>query len=259
MMERNSELFLKKYRVLEGLLEKRYEGEKVSSSSIVIEYIRDEDSEPVRVDLDLLREIRNILSHNACTDGEAVVEPSDEMLTRLDRVIAYVQRPRIAVEYGTPAEQVLSAHPNDGILTVMRNMRKNGYSQVPVREDGRVTGVFSIKALFDYLSEKGLDALDNRARICELGERIRLDHKRGERYMFVSADTSIVTVRRAFQRYTEKNRRLNAVFVTRSGSPDEELICIITPWDVLSEPAPTKETDHGTGKEQGGERGSGSL
>lgn len=259
MMERNSELFLKKYRVLEGLLEKRYEGEKVSSSSIVMEYIRDEDSEPVRVDLDLLREIRNILSHNACADGEAVVEPSDEMLVRLDNVIAYVRRSRVAAEFGTPADQVLSAHPNDGIITVMRNMRKNGYSHVPIREDGRVIGVFSVKALFDYLAEKGLDALENHARIHDLGERIRLDHKRGERYMFVSADTSIVAVRRAFQRYTEKNRRLSAVFVTRSGSPEEELICIITPWDVLSEPAPTKETDHGTGKDQGGERRSGSL
>ena len=253
MMERNSEFFLKKYRMLEGLLEKRYESEKVSSSSIVIEYLRDEDSEPVRVDLDLLRGIRNILSHNAGANGEAVVEPSDEMLVRLDAVIAYVMRPRYASEYGTPAKQVMTAHPNDRILTVMRNMRKNGYSHVPVKEDGRIVGVFSIKCLFDYLTEQDLDSLDNQARIRELGDRIRLDRTRGERYKFVSADTSIVAVRRAFQSYTEKNRRLSAVFVTPNGSVDEELICIITPWDVLSDPTPTKETDHGTGKEQGGE------
>lgn len=246
MMERNSEVFLKKYRVLEGLLEKRYEGEKLSSSSIVIEYIRDEDSEPVRVDLDLLREIRNILSHNAGANGEAVVEPSDEMIARLENVIAYVRRSRFAAEYGTPAAQVLSAHPNDDILSVMRNMRKNGYSHVPVKDNGRIVGVFSIKCLFDYLAENGLDSLDKHFRICDLGERIRLDRKHGEQYMVVSADTSIVSVRRAFQRYTEKNRRLSAVFVTQNGSADEELICIITPWDVLSDPTPMKETDHGT-------------
>jgi len=248
-MERNSERFLKKYRVLEGLLEKRYEGEKVSSSSIVIEYIRDEDSEPVRVDLDLLREIRNILSHNAGTNGEAVVEPSDEMLARLDTVIEYVRRPHFAAEFGTPADRILSAHPNDGILTVMRNMRKNGYSHVPVKEDGRIVGVFSIKCLFDYLAENDLDSLRNHARIRDLGERIRMDRKHGERYMLVSADTSIVSVRRAFKRYTEKNQRLSTVFVTQNGSPEEELIRIITPWDVLGAPTLTKETNHGTGKE----------
>lgn len=250
MMERNSERFLKKYRVLEGLLEKRYEGQKVSSSSIVMEYIRDDDSEPVRVDLDLLREIRNILSHNAGENGEAVVEPSDEMLERLDRILTYVRRPRCAAEFGTPAAQVLCAHPNDGILGVMRNMRKNGYSHVPVKDNGRIVGVFSIKCLFDYLAENGLDSMDNRARIDDLGERIRLERKHGERYMFVSADTSIVSIRRAFQRYPEKNRRLSTVFVTRDGSPDEELICIITPWDVLSDQSTTKETNHGTGKAQ---------
>lgn len=251
-MERNSETFLKKYRVLEGLLEKRYEGHKVSASSIVIEYIRDEDSEPVRVDLDLLREIRNILSHNAGANGEAVVEPSDEMLARLDGVIEYVRRPRFAAEFGTPAEQVLSAHPNDGILTTMRSMRKRGYSHVPVKEDGKIVGVFSVKCLFDYLAENDLDSLGNNARIRELGERIHLDRKHGERYMFVSADTSIVSVRRAFQRYTEKNRRLSTVFVTQNGSPEEGLICIITPWDVLSDPTPTEETNHGTGKDSDG-------
>lgn len=244
----NSETFLQKYRILEGLLEKRYEGEKISSGSVVMEYLRDDDSQSVRVDLDLLREIRNILSHNADTDGKAVVEPSDEMLQRLDGVIEHVRKPRVAQDFGTPAGQVLYAHPNDAIVNVMRNMRKNGYSHVPVEDRGRVVGVFSIKCMFDYLAEEGLEMLGNRARVSALGDRIRLDSRKGEKYMFVSADTSIVTVRKAFQRYTERNRRLSAVFVTQHGGADEALICIITPWDVLSERIPSKENKNGTGQ-----------
>ena len=50
-----AEIFLQKYRILEGLLEKRYDGRHTGGPSVVYEYIRDEDSEPVRVDLDLLR------------------------------------------------------------------------------------------------------------------------------------------------------------------------------------------------------------
>lgn len=233
--ELNSEIFLQKYRVLEGLLEKRYEGQKVSSSSIVVEYLRDVDSQPVRVNLDLLREIRNILSHNACADGAPVVEPSDEMVARLEEVIDYVKRPRRAADFGTPAAHVLSAHLNDNILSVMRNMRKNGYSHVPVEEHGSVIGVFSIKCLFDYLAENGLDALGEDARIGALGDRICLERKTGERYLFVEADCSIVHVRNAFQRYTERDRRLATVFVTQDGSPNSPLICVLTPWDVLSD------------------------
>ena len=229
----NSEIFLQKYRVLEGLLEKRYESRKLSSS-VVIEYIRDIDSQPVRVDLDLLREIRNILSHNAGPGGEPVVEPSDEMLRRLDEIIAYVKRPHRAADFGTPAERIYFAHPNDSVLQVMRGMNNNGYSHVPVQEKGTAAGVFSMRALFDYLAEHGLDGANDGLRIRDLGEHIHF----GSRYAFVSEDTSIVEVRWMFQKYTERNQRLSAVFVTENGQPGEQLIRMLTPWDVLSDQNP---------------------
>ena len=77
-------------------------------------------------------------------------------------------------------------------------------------------------------------------------ERIRLNGRTGERYMFIPADTSILSVRKAFERYTEKNSRLGMVFVTETGSAAEQLICMLTPWDVLSvEPAAKEGGDYG--------------
>ena len=233
----NSEVFLQKYRVLEGLLEKRYESRRLSYG-VVIEYIKDIDSQPVRVDLDLLREIRNILSHNAGSGGEPVVEPSDEMIRRLDEIIAYVKRPHRAADFGTPAEKIYFAHPNDIAIRVMRGMYKNGYSHVPVQERGTVVGVFNMRALFDYLAEHGLDAANDDLRIRDLGEHIRLDGCGEGRYAFVSAETSIVEVRWMFQKYTERNRRLSAVFVTENGDPGEPMIRMLTPWDVLGDSTP---------------------
>ena len=229
-----AEIFLQKYRILEGLLEKRYDGRRMSSSSVVMEYIRDQDSDPVRVDLDLIREIRNILSHNADPAGGAVVQPSQAMIDCLDAIIDHVKRPRLARHCGTPAERILSAHPNDNILNLMRNMRKNGYSHVPVTDGGRFAGVFSIKCLFDYLAQNGFDALDRGARIADLGDAIGMDKHRGERYLFVPADTSIVAVRNAFETHRERNNRLGLVFVTEHGTADEPIICMLSPWDVLN-------------------------
>lgn len=230
----NAELFLQKYRILEGLLEKRYDGCKMSSSSVVMEYIRDADSEPVRVDLDLIREIRNILSHNAGPDGAAVVEPSQAMVARLDEIIAYVKRPRSAAKCGTPAERILSVHPNDNISNVMRSMLKNGYSHVPVTEHGRLKGVFSVKCLFDYLTKNGFDSLNEDSRIADLGNSIQIEKRFGEKYMFVAADTSVLSVRNAFESQRERNNRLAAVFVTQNGNMNEPIICMLSPWDVLN-------------------------
>ena len=248
----NSEVFLQKYRVLEGLLEKRYEGRRLSFS-VIIEYIRDIDSQPVRVDLDLMREIRNILSHTAGSDGAPVVEPSEETIRRLDEIIEHVRRPYRAADLGTPADRIFCAHPDDGVILVMRGMYQNGYSHAPVIENGRVVGVFSVKSLFDYLVEEGLESIGDALRIRDLGAHIDFEG-RGERYMFVAADTSILEVRGMFEKYTERNRRLSAVFVTENGVPDERLICMLTPWDVLSDHTPSKETQNGTGKEYEGKR-----
>ena len=230
-----SEIFLQKYRILEGLLEKRYDGCRMHSSSVVMEFLRDDSSEGIRVDLDLIRELRNLLTHNAGADGAPIAEPSEEIIRRLDEIIEIVRKPRLAVDYGTPADRVLFAHLNDKLSHVMSAMRKNGYSHVPVVDRGRICGVLSVKSVFDYIAEKGAGSLRDDFRICDLGDRINLNRTVGDRYLFMPANANIEAVRSAFERYTERNCRLGAVFISENGTPDEKLICIITPWDVMTD------------------------
>lgn len=236
-----SDIFLQKYRILEGLLEKRYDGCKMHSSSVVMEFLRDDSSGPVRVDLDLMRELRNLLTHNAGPDGMPIAEPSEETIRRLDEIIEFVRCPRLAVEFGTPAERVFCAHMNDRLSDVMANMRKNGFSHVPIREKGRVRGVLSIRCVFDHLAENGFCSLDENSRIQDLGDRVSLDRD-GGRYVFMPANATVEAVRGAFERYTEKNRRVSAVFISENGSPEERFICILTPWDVLND-APNNDPE----------------
>ena len=105
-MQSRAEIFLKMYRILEGTLEKRYAGRR-QSSSVVMEYLKDEDSEPYRRELNICREIRNLLSHNADEEGEALVEPSEAVLTSLQNILDFVSAPRYAIDFGTPREKIL--------------------------------------------------------------------------------------------------------------------------------------------------------
>ena len=68
------------FRVLEGLLTQKYQGCDRHSASVVMEYINDPESEPVRTALNTCREIRNLLTHNADEDGQPLVEPSQSAL-----------------------------------------------------------------------------------------------------------------------------------------------------------------------------------
>ncbi|MEA5066481.1 MAG: hypothetical protein VB065_10555, partial [Eubacteriales bacterium] len=72
-----SEEFLLLYRQLEEALENKYARSLRTTGSVVMEYLRDDDSLPFRDRLNLCREIRNILTHNAAGDDSAVVEPSE--------------------------------------------------------------------------------------------------------------------------------------------------------------------------------------
>ncbi len=233
--DRRSERFLKRYRMLEGLLERRYADARMSSGSVVIEYLRDPDSAPCRTELDLCREIRNILTHNADGSGEAVVEPSEAMLEILEGVIRHVQHPRMAIDCGTPQEKILFAHPNDPAINVMRHMLRMGFSHVPVRDRNGLVGVFSPGSLFSYAGETGFEALSDSVRIGDLKQALDMSDARSEKYCFMPPDATLPAVREAFEKHPARNSRLSAVFITEDGTGDTPILAMLTPWDVLRE------------------------
>ena len=227
--------FLEKYRVLEELLSERYAGETRSHSSVIMEFAKSREGEMFRDRIDLCREIRNLLTHNAVESGQPVVEPSEGVLRALESVIAYVEKPRLALDCGTPAERILCAHLNDRIEDIMHRMRKQGFSNTPVMEGDQIIGVFSVGALFMFLDEKGLTALDRDARIGDLGDAIDIAHSGRANYRFMPETTTVTDARAAFQRYRERNDRLRAIFITPTGSPTERLLALLTPWDVMKD------------------------
>ena len=164
-----------------------------------MEYLRDDDSEPYRQQLDLCREIRNLLTHTSDERGEPVVEPSESVLKALEAIIRHVSMPRYAVDFGTPAERILCASPNDSALDVMRRMRKMGFSHVPVMEKGRMVGVFSVGSLFSFLEKNGLDALKPGDRIGRLKDELPAEKHASERYLFMPENATVLQVRAEFE------------------------------------------------------------
>ena len=68
--------FLDLYKQLVDVLEIKYRNARRHYSSVVFEFIKDDESAPVRDKLEICREIRNLLTHSANLEGEPVVEPS---------------------------------------------------------------------------------------------------------------------------------------------------------------------------------------
>lgn len=233
----NAERFLMIYRELERALEKRYAEHAMGSFSIIMEYLHDPDSLPYRTELDLCREIRNLLSHNADRDGKAVIQPSDDIIITLREILTHVQRPRLAANYGTPGDRIMFAHPNDLAESIMRSMRHRGFSHVPVRDKNDLIGIFSAESLFAFFDKNGFEAAKRDLRIKDLKDALDFGDNRSEKYMFLPADATLLTVRDAFDKRTKRNNRLAVVFITEDGTRNTKILRMLTPWDVLKDGA----------------------
>ena len=82
--------FLDLYKQLEDVLEIKYRNARRHYSSVVFEFIKDDESAPVRDKLEICREIRNLLTHSANLEGEPVVEPSAPVVEAMGEVLDLV-------------------------------------------------------------------------------------------------------------------------------------------------------------------------
>lgn len=224
--------FLNLYRTLEELLTEKY-GEKTRYGSVVVQFMNDREGRQFKDRLNLCREIRNLLSHHPEMDGERIVEPSQAMLDVLKEVIEYIKRPPLALDFATRYDDLLKVSPRQKILPVMRKMERRGFSHVPVIDGDEFIGVFSVGTLFMYISANQPIAVDYDMEIGDFGEFLPLEAHITERFCFMPHTATAIDLKVAFEQTTQRSRRLAAIFITESGSINDRLLGMVTPWDVL--------------------------
>jgi len=229
-----AEDFLDLYKQLEEELEDKYTNARRRFSSVIYEFIKSSESEPVRDKLEVCREIRNLLSHNAKLGGEPIVSPSEPVVQALKEVIDFVRKPPLAIEYATKAESIIKATLDQKVLKVMRVMEKNGISHVPVLENGHFTGVFSIETVFQYILNAG-KAISENTTVRDLSQHIPVHMHRDNYYAFIPENASFIQAKDHFKKKFGRNERTAVVFITKTGKQDEKLLGMITPFDVMEE------------------------
>lgn len=229
-----AQLFLDLYKQIEDELDDKYRNARRHYSSVVFEFIKDYESAPVRDKLDICRHIRNLMAHSANMDGVPVVEPSQPVVDALQEVLDFVRRPPLAIDYATRGDRVLKAGANQKVLRVMELMEKNGYSHVPVMKEDRFYGVFSSGSVMRYLLKNRGKGLTPETTIKEMRGYLAVE-EHIENYEFVSAEATYIYVRQRFEQVRAKNKRVSVIFITQNGKPDQPLLGMLTPWDVLGE------------------------
>ncbi len=227
--------FLNLYKRLEELLTVRYSHGKKQFSSAIIQFANDVDGKKYREEINLCREIRNLLSHHSEIEGSEVIEPSEAVVEILQKIVDEVEHPKRAINICTPADKLVKTNLNGRITGVITQMDERGYSHIPVMNGEVLYGVFSVSTMFTYFKRHLNEKIENEDRLEKFADFLPISEHSTENFKFSGADTTFYDIKDEFINEGPKSKRLAAIFVTENGNPDEKLLGMITPWDVIRE------------------------
>lgn len=233
--ERTTEAFLDTYRRLEQALKnnKRYAQNNPYENAIV-RFANTHEGKPYKISLDLIREVRNLLTHSPKIDGDFPIEPSSALYEKLEEILYLVEHPEPALNYAVRSDQIFRTSLQENALNVMRTMEKAGFSHVPVVFREKLIGVFSKTCVFSYLIHNVGKTVNETLAIGDFSRYIDFAYRNGDRYEFVAKDALAADIRDMFDiSLNHRGRRISAVFITENGAAESKLLGMITPWDIL--------------------------
>ena len=234
MSNEKTELFLDTWRRLETAAEHLL-GPDTRGGNAVLRLCRDPRFAAYREPLDYCREVRNLLSHQAKLDGQYAVTPSDAVQRLLEEVLRKVEEPQRVCDVMTPVDRMLTATPQTGVLEVMRKMRQQGLSHVPLLEIGRVSGIFSVETIFQAVTDNACRVGEDTV-LAAFARYLPLDRHMGHDFRFVGRGVLTAEAEAIFDRAGSRNHKLKLLLVTRSGAAAEPLLGVVSPYDLLGQP-----------------------
>ncbi|MFI3284813.1 MAG: CBS domain-containing protein [Erysipelotrichaceae bacterium] len=185
-----------------------------------------------RYAINTIRSLRNFYQHNdhEINDQEAVFV-SEAVCNTLKEIISKVENPLCAKDIAV--KNIYAAQMGSSVQSVIAYMNKNEISNVPILKDKKLIGVFSENTIFSRFAKEHTLMIDENTRIQDYKEYIDINDHESDCFEFVSLEEDIHQLRIRFNEGVENNKRLAMLFVTKNGYYNQDILGIITPWDLL--------------------------
>ena len=229
----NIDDFERLYNELEDLLRARY---RLESTASAVYFYESRVGGPDAKNLRVLRELRNFLVHEKLPGVLDAVTVTDSALAFHRRMIDSLENPKTAFRVCIPRDRILCANLATPVLSLMRQMLDRNISHVPVMTpEGVVYGVFSGATMFAALTDAQKTGIGPETTLRAFEAWLPMHKHIGERYWFVSKNAEIDDLIGLFGETFKDGKKLKMLFVTENGKPQERLLGLITPWDILDD------------------------
>lgn len=184
-------------------------------------------------DINLIRKIRNLLSHGECkVEGKTAIEINENIIEKLKEIISLLENPPlVASRYIT---EMFVVDLEEKLENLIKAMNEKKISHVPVLDkDKKLVGVFSENTIFSKLSEDEIIEIGKEYKVKDYEKYIKLENHSSEYFDFIKRNEELALAQNLFNKSIKKDKKLVMLFVTENGKKTEKILGIITPWDLL--------------------------
>lgn len=189
-------------------------------------------------DLKEFAELRNAIVHNTHFSGkpygEVIAEPHEYVVEMYEELLTKITKPITAKDIykRTDDISVYTASKDSIIIDIIESMYNKDYTCVPILENKKLIGVFSENVLLSYIALKR-DYHFNKTRISDIIDLTDINKHQGEYFEFCKVNDTIFDIKELFNNKKKNHKRLEMIFVTGNGNRNEEILGVITAWDLL--------------------------
>lgn len=230
--------FIDEFNKLEDYLRRKgkYSSHDTIASIINKEASRNPIIRQYKDDLDSFRELRNALVHQQGIYTEPFAEPYPATVNRLQKISSTIINPPKASSVAVLNLATISY--SDSLVSALAIMEENGYSVLPVIEDGVAKDILSEYSILKWVAREakadGATLIGEKVSdISEFLDKPTMDDANSS-YLFLSRNALLNDITLEFEKALKSGARLNAIFVTEHGKPTERLQGIITAWDIAN-------------------------
>ncbi|WP_234969283.1 CBS domain-containing protein [Bacillus massilinigeriensis] len=173
--------------------------------------------------------LRNAIVHEKIDIDYYIAEPHKEVVDRIGEIAFHFEKPQLAVSIAT--SPVFYYYEDSYLKDVLKIINKFEFTRFPVYDrDGEYTALLTSTEIIQWMAKQitSTSITIENVKVSEL-----LSNKKNYYVRFVAENATLFEVEELFEEYHTRDKKLQAVIITKKGKPNEKAKGIITPWDLL--------------------------
>lgn len=180
-------------------------------------------------DLRAYADLRNAIVHHRTSREFVIAEPHIEVVNRIEKIDRVLSKPKLVGQVFQKA--VFTLQSTDSLIHVLDIIRRRKFTQFPVYEGQEFRGLITTVGITNWLATN-LNEHNQLNDMPTLGDILRHEKNRVN-YKFISKYITIYDAEDIFKQGVERGKRFEALLITENGKPNQKLVGIVTPIDIM--------------------------